>query len=110
MSFVAMTSDVNDLFCDVCGDNMHANGVRVVGIHISVVFPHTRDDVVLMDCVDYGVVPPHDDEGGMVDVPVIGAHPELVKVRDTFGKTDFDVCFTCWLKSLGVRPPGAVIR
>lgn len=33
-----------------------------------------------------------------------GNHKEIKRVLDTFGKTKFDICFTCWLKSLGVRP------
>jgi len=32
------------------------------------------------------------------------AHAEFKRIIDTFGKSDFDVCYVCWLKSLGVKP------
>jgi len=34
----------------------------------------------------------------------IGAHPEGRRIVETFGKSEFTICFTCWLKSLGIKP------
>lgn len=31
-------------------------------------------------------------------------HPEYQKLIDTFGKSEFHVCFVCWIKALGVKP------
>jgi hypothetical protein len=32
------------------------------------------------------------------------ANTEVEKVSNMFGKTEFHICFCCWLKSLGVKP------
>lgn len=29
-------------------------------------------------------------------------HPEATRVRELFGKLEFDTCYVCWLRSLGV--------
>lgn len=34
------------------------------------------------------------------------SHPEVQRVKDLFGKLEFNVCFVCWLKSLGVKERG----
>ena len=31
-------------------------------------------------------------------------HPEISKVRKEFGRTNFDICYCCWLRSLGFKP------
>ncbi len=30
-------------------------------------------------------------------------HREICRILDTFGKTDFNICFVCLLKALGVK-------
>ena len=37
------------------------------------------------------------------NVTVQGDHKEIRRVEDAFGKTDFKICYVCWLKSLGVK-------
>lgn len=50
-----------------------------------------------------------DEETG-ITVKGISIHVEGCKEADrlikTFGKADFEICFTCWIKSLGVKPKG----
>lgn len=63
--------------CDVCGDEMEDKDSGLLeGIEISVVW-------------------------GVDDGPL---HPEYKKLIDTFGKSEFHICFTCWIISLGVKP------
>ena len=37
------------------------------------------------------------------EISLIGDHIEVQRVKDIFGKTDFAICFCCYLKSLGVN-------
>ena len=37
------------------------------------------------------------------DISVQGDHKEFQRVENAFGKTDFKICFVCWLKSLGIK-------
>jgi hypothetical protein len=34
----------------------------------------------------------------------LSKHREIQRVVKTFGKLAFDVCYVCYLKSLGVKP------
>jgi len=33
----------------------------------------------------------------------IKKHPEYLKILNNFGKTEFNVCYSCWLKSMGIK-------
>ena len=33
-----------------------------------------------------------------------GKIQEIKDIRKLFGKTEFSICFTCWLLALGIRP------
>jgi hypothetical protein len=37
-------------------------------------------------------------------IDLTGKHSEIDRVKEMFGKTNFAICFCCWLKSLGVKP------
>jgi hypothetical protein len=37
-------------------------------------------------------------------ISVGGEHPEIKRLVKTFGKSEFNICYTCWIKSLGVKP------
>ena len=39
-----------------------------------------------------------------IDIIAGTDHPEYQRLLDTFGKTNFKICLTCWLKSMGVKP------
>jgi len=39
-----------------------------------------------------------------IAIKLSGEHIDVQRVKDMFGKTDFAICFCCWLKSLGVKP------
>ena len=36
-------------------------------------------------------------------VKVQGEHKEIQRVKDVFGKTDFKICYVCWLTTLGIK-------
>ncbi len=38
----------------------------------------------------------------LIDVGV--DHPQCSRVTEKFGKTNFRICYCCWLMSLGVKP------
>ena len=42
--------------------------------------------------------------GLSICLPDDSSYVEFKKVKDIFGKTEFNICLTCWLKSLGVKP------
>ena len=66
------------VLCDVCGrDMVDENDCEVVGMSLIVV-----DNREVME------------------------HPEIARLRDTFGKTSFKICYVCWVKSLGIKPIG----
>ena len=47
-----------------------------------------------------------DEDGRAVsakDVRLLGATPEKQRVNELFGKTQFRICYVCYLKSLGVK-------
>ena len=31
-------------------------------------------------------------------------HSETKRIKEIFGKTEFNICYVCWLKSLGIKP------
>lgn len=37
------------------------------------------------------------------NISIQGDHKEIRRVKNAFGKTDFKICYVCWLKSLGVK-------
>lgn len=39
-----------------------------------------------------------------IHIELSGEHIEVRRVKNMFGKTNFAICFCCWLKSLGVKP------
>ncbi|GAH92696.1 unnamed protein product [marine sediment metagenome] len=69
--------------CDVCGvdmadDNQPFSGTSLFGLEIILKLPKKSGKV----------------------------HHEICRVLETFGKTEFKICFVCWLKSLGVKEKG----
>jgi len=36
----------------------------------------------------------------------VGKCKEADRLIEIFGKADFEICFPCWVKSLGVKPKG----
>lgn len=38
-----------------------------------------------------------------MEINLKGEHKEVDRVRKIFGKTEFRICFVCWLLSLGVK-------
>lgn len=32
------------------------------------------------------------------------AHKEYVRLVEVFGKENFNVCFVCWMKAMGIKP------
>ena len=63
--------------CDICGDEMSAK--------------------IGKETVDW--------KGISIDMSTdkkISKHPEYKKLIKTFGKAKFEVCFTCWMRSLGI--------
>jgi hypothetical protein len=86
--------------CDVCGDELISEDRSLVGLEISLTFiKGVSRDVQTVASTAVG----QSKRVCMVDLDW-SDHPESKKVRDTFGKTEFNICFTCWLKSLGVKP------
>jgi len=60
--------------CDVCGDDLSYKGTDIVAINIVVDIANKKID-----------------------------HPEIFKVKNAFGKLEFNICFLCWLKNLGIK-------
>lgn len=69
----ARIQTVGDDTCDVCGINMTDKGCTVIGMNITIQFDALSD------------------------------HKEIQRLENTFGKTNFKICYVCWLKSLGVK-------
>jgi len=63
--------------CDVCGNNLRDDELdsNFIGIEISLKYPATERP-----------------------------HKELRRIEKTFGRLKFDICYVCWLKSLGIKP------
>ena len=61
--------------CDVCGEDMIDDDITLTGIEFKLKIPKKSGKV------------PH----------------EVCRVLETFGKTEFRICYVCWLKSLGVK-------
>jgi len=80
-----MTEEEKKLPCSVCGQDMYDPKTKntVTGIHIGI-------------CVK-----PGEEEG---------AHSEYKRVIKVFGKNEFDICYVCWLRALGVKPKKQEVR
>jgi hypothetical protein len=67
---------MNDTKCSVCGDSLYEENLKetIIGLNIRLIL---RDKIL---------------------------HKEFEKVKDMFGTTEFNICYCCWLKSLGVKP------
>ena len=64
------------VLCDVCGEDMtDESETCLFGLEIKLKMPKKSGKV----------------------------HHEICRVLETFGKTEFRICFVCWLKSLGVK-------
>lgn len=61
--------------CDACGEDMTDNDTTLIGLKIEFDMPKKSGKV----------------------------HHEICRVLDAFGKTEFKICYVCWLKSLGVK-------
>lgn len=84
-----MINERDSVICDVCGDDMD-------------------------DLIKVGDSAPvlHSLQGLQIDLVMMdGAkeHREYQKLLNVFGKSEFHICFTCWLKSLGVKPKNVEI-
>jgi len=67
------------VLCNVCGVDMtDDSGNSFIGLEIGLKLPK---------------------KSGIV-------HHEICRVLETFGKTEFKICFVCWLKSLGIKEKG----
>lgn len=66
--------------CDACGSNMYDSQHKSALVGFELKF------------------------GDMAEPP----HNESRRIMEMFGKNEFKICFPCWIKSLGVKPSGAV--
>lgn len=69
--------------CDICGEDMTDEDLKgkyatLIGLEIKLKLPKKSGKV----------------------------HHEICRVLETFGKTEFRICFVCWLKSLGFKEKG----
>lgn len=64
--------------CSVCGDNMYDSNLdwSFVGLALSLE-PEDKDATL---------------------------HKETKKMMETFGTLKIEICFTCWMKGMGVKP------
>lgn len=62
-----------DIFCDVCGRKLTENGLSIIGMRIS----RMSDQIEKSN--------------------------EYRRIKDTFGKTEFNICWVDFIKSLGVK-------
>lgn len=78
ISYQKNTAPYEPIFCDVCGTEMGtAESGTLQGIEIKVTDTTEKP------------------------------HPEITRMVEVFGKTEFHICFVDWLKGLGVKPKAA---
>jgi len=70
-----------EMKCDVCGTEMTADILPIKGERFGM--KKVTVEGIKMNCN--------------------GDHPEFDRIKDVFGKSEFHVCFVCWLTSLGVK-------
>lgn len=66
------------IYCDVCGRNLTHDGESVIGFRYQMLDRRTQPNGSL--------------------------HPEYARIKDVFGKDEFNICFVDWLKALGIKP------
>jgi len=69
-----------EMKCDVCGRSLmykkkDGEEIEVVGFRLNIT------DNILCELPDF-----------------------MKEIKDMFGKTEFNICFVCWIKSLGIKP------
>lgn len=71
---------MNEIYCAVCKDKLANDSESCIGMTLTMIL--NNDNI---------------DKNSIV-------YKEYKKVLDTFGKTEFNICWSCWIKSFGVKP------